>query len=114
MSRRPLLQTFLLLTTVLLLLINCWVTINTYPIIAAAGMIMLLYLVLYLHNLENFFQRTEPQMKDYKALQIEVMTLKATRDELAERVVAASWETNPDRSGGAYTQEELNDARRWR
>ncbi len=34
-------------------------------------------------------------------------------EQCCEQATAASWATNPDRSGGQFTQDEINNADRW-
>jgi hypothetical protein len=40
-------------------------------------------------------------------------TLSASQTELEDRLAEARWAANPDRMGGAYTQEEINNSGRW-
>ena len=44
----------------------------------------------------------------------EVQVLRAENEELKLRLAEESWRTNPDRSGGAFTQQEIEEARTWR
>lgn len=49
---------------------------------------------------------------DKKDLEIE--RLKKEIEELKHKEYLKSWETNPDRSGGAFTKEEIANATAWK
>ena len=53
----------------------------------------------------------------YKFLQININELKVILfdvEKCCEQYSLMSWEQNPDRSGGAFTDEEINRAGEWR
>lgn len=43
----------------------------------------------------------------------EIERLKAENKRLKEKALEDSWKKNPDRSGGAFTQEEKDNASKW-
>lgn len=43
----------------------------------------------------------------------ELKRILADVEKCCEKATAASWEQNPDRSGGQFTQDEIDNASRW-
>ncbi len=77
-------------------------------------------------NLRNTIAGKEALLKDYQCLrepsavrdylEINIDELKRILQDVeqcCEQATAASWATNPDRSGGQFTQDEINNADRW-
>ncbi len=75
-------------------------------------------------NLRNTIAGKEALLDEYESKNILLAgMLRVNIDELrrilqdveqcCEQATAASWATNPDRSGGQFTQDEINNADRW-
>lgn len=51
---------------------------------------------------------------EIERLQAKIRRLERRVRELENQRLVDSWTTNPDRSGGAYTAQEIADARAWK
>ena len=58
----------------------------------------------------------KPSLEEYHSLtkEDELEYLRRRVKELEAKLCKASWQSNPDRMGGAFTQHEIDNANTWR
>ncbi len=64
--------------------------------------------------MSEFHKSYDTNLTELQRLKIELAKVRKRNQQLEEESVKNSWILNPDRAGGCFTQQEINDANAWR